>query len=439
MKKVIITITLLLSILSVSVWAQYPLQPAPTQDKPIALMNGTAHLGNGRVIENAIITFEKGKITLVADARNAKYDLSGFEVIDITNKHVYPGFILPDTNLGLNEVGAVRATVDQAEQGDMNPNVRAAIAYNTDSEQIPTFRYNGILMAQITPRGGVFSGTSSVMQLDAWNWEDALVKEDEGIHLNWPSRTRGEFDFATFTFKTVPNENYSKVKERLDKIFKDAAAYQQAEDRVENLKLAAVAGLIEGSKTLFVHTDNARSIIESVKFAQHHDVDKVVIVGAGEAHLITDFLKDNAIPVVLTNLHSVPRHPHDDVDLPYKLPYILHKEGIMVSLGYTTGIGSRARSLGFLAGTAAAYGVNKEEALMMITANTAKILGIDEMAGTLEERKDATLFVADGDALDMRTQVIRHAFIQGRKVELDAMQQVLYKKYSQKYGDPVEE
>ena len=167
----------LLLVISPLALAQVP-APGDAQTKPIAIMNATAHLGNGEVIENSAITFEDGKITVVADATTIRLDLSRFRVINAEGMHVYPGLIASNTIIGLEEIAAVRATRDQDEVGEFNPNIRALVAYNTDSEIIPTTRFNGVLYSQTTPRGGRISGSSSVMDLDAWNWEDAALKVD---------------------------------------------------------------------------------------------------------------------------------------------------------------------------------------------------------------------------------------------------------------------
>lgn len=425
---------LLLAMSTARALAQVP-APAEPQEKPIILLGVTAHIGNGEVIENAVIAFENGKITMAGPASDAEnMDLSGYEQIQAEGKHVYPGFILPNTELGLVEIGAVRATVDNEEEGVLNPNVRSIISYNTDSELIPTFRFNGILVAQITPVGGMVSGSSSVVHLDAWNWEDAAMLTDDAMHINWPGRKRTEFDYSTYTANRVPNEKYEEQVQTLENLFSDGAAYAEIRERGEpNLKLEATKGLFDGSKALHIHADEAKEIIEAVKFAQSHKVQRIVLVGGYEAYLITDFLKENEIPVIIDNLHDLPQLPDDDVDQQFKLPALLHQEGIMVSLGYNDAV-NRSRNLPFIAGTAAAYGVDKEDALMMITSNTAKILGIDDKVGTLEKDKQATLFVSEGDALDMRTNIVAHAFIDGRKITLPAMQQRLYEKYKEKYS-----
>ncbi|MEG1229933.1 MAG: amidohydrolase, partial [Flavobacterium sp.] len=171
---------------SVSIYAQQI--PAPKQTKSVLILNATAHLGNGTVIQNSAIGFKDGKITLVADATTIRLAANAYDTtIDASGKHVYPGFIAPNTTLGLVEIDAVKSSDDEEEIGSFNPNVRSIIAYNSESKVVETVRPNGILIAQVTPRGGRISGTSSIVQLDAWSWQDAIVKENDGIHLNFPS------------------------------------------------------------------------------------------------------------------------------------------------------------------------------------------------------------------------------------------------------------
>lgn len=429
------TCIVLMLLIATPVLAQVP-APAPPQDKPIIILGATAHIGNGEVIENAAIAFENGELTMVGAASEAQsMDLSNYEQIQAEGKHVYPGFILPDTDLGLVEIGAVRATVDNEEEGALNPNVRSIISYNTDSELIPTFRFNGILTAQIVPDGGMIPGTSSIVQLDAWNWEDAAIATDDAMHLNWPGRFKSEFDYSTYTVNRVPNEEYEAQVQTLEDLFSDAVAYAQSgEDKETNLKLEAVQTLFDGSKALHIHAEEAKEMAESVIFAKNHGVERVVVIGGYEAFLIADLLKEHNVPVIVDNLHRLPEREENDVLLPYKLPALLQEQGLKVSLGCSIGMNARARNLAFMAGTAAAYGLDKEEALKMITSNTAEILGLEDQLGTLEEGKLATLFISDGDALDMRSNIVEQVFINGRKSSLYAMQQRLYDKYKEKYS-----
>lgn len=429
MKRIIYSI-LISAFVVTATMAQVPI-PVGDQEGPILLTGGIAHLGNGEVIENSAIGFDKGKLTLIGTA--GQVDASGYEVINIEGKHVYPGFILPNSQVGLVEVSSIRAMRDNAEQGLINPNVRSVVSYNTDSEFIPTFRFNGVLLAESTPVGGRVSGTSSVMEMEGWNWEDAAHTVDMGLHVNWPSKMNTRFDFATFTRQSVPNKEYDDQVAELGGHFKDAVAYGAAPNKVTNLKLEAMQGIFDGSQTLFLHCAGAKEIIESVKFAQAQGVKKIVVIAGTATLMVADFLKDNNIGVIIPPTHRLPDNVDENVYGPYKLPNQLFEAGLTVAL-YHDGMLAHGRNLPFFAGTAASYGLDKEEALKMITSNTAKLLGIDDRVGTLEVGKDATLFVSEGDALDFRTNILSHAFISGKQVTLDNKQQELYERYSNKYG-----
>lgn len=427
-RKTILYFTCLL-LLAGNLWAQAP-SPAPAQKMPILVQGGTIHIGNGQVIEKGDIRIENGKITYIGASQQVS--TTDAEVIRAEGKHVYPGIILLNTVLGLTEIDAVRATVDEQEVGLLNPHVRAIIAYNTDSELIPVTRSNGILFAQVTPQGGLVSGTSSVVHLDAWNWEDAAYKTDEGLHLNWISMFQRPNFFAGETV-VKKNERRKESLQQADALFKEALAYTQiSKPNPVNARFEAMKGLYDGSKKLYIHTDNAREIMEAVKFAQDNKVKNIVIVGGYESYMITDFLKNNNISVILNHTFNLPVRVDDDVDLPYKLPYLLQKAGVKFAIGYE-GTHSRARNLPFAAGLAAGHGLSKEEALTSITLTPAQILGIADRTGSLEQGKEGTLIISEGDVLDMRTSKVTHALIQGRKVNLDDRHKRLYQKFKNKY------
>ncbi|MVM34085.1 amidohydrolase family protein [Spirosoma sp. HMF4905] len=430
MKKLLIPILTLVTLTS---YGQNP-APAKPQTKAIALTGGTVHVGTGQVIPNGIVLFSNGVITNVVDGTTVRLNLNDVEVIDVSGKHVYPGLISPVSTVGLQETGAVRATVDMREIGILNPNIRSLIAYNTDSEIIPTIRNNGVLFSQAVPQGGTISGSSSVMMSDGWNWEDAALKKDDGIWLNWPTYLARDFNFEDFTTVVRKNERRAAAIDALRATFADAKAYAALSNPTPlNLKLESMRGLFTGKQNLYIRADYGKDIMEAVTFAKSVGVPKVVIVGGEEAHRVVTFLKENNVPVILSELHRLPSREDEDVDLPYRMPGILQKAGVLVGLSYADGWW-RTRNLPFLAGTAAGFGVtDREEALKMVTSNTAKILGIDNLVGTLEKGKHATLFVSAGDALDMRTNVVEQVFIQGRKVNLDDRHKRLYKTYKDKY------
>jgi imidazolonepropionase-like amidohydrolase len=433
MKKILFT-SLILAAAGI-VNAQQPV-PAKKQSKSVLLMNGICHVGNGKVIQNSVVGFKDGVITLVGDATVMRLDLSQWDTtINIAGKHVYPGFIAPNSTLGLTEIEAVRATSDFNEVGYMNPHVRTQQSYNTDSKITPTVRTNGVLVAQITPRGGRISGTSSIMNLDGWNWEDATLKADDGVHINWPgyySRNWSEDGPGPYE----RNKNYAERRAELEKFFAEARAYCMTPKPAEkNLRFEAMRGVFNGTQMIYIHADNVKDIAEAVTFSNKFGLKKVSIVGGAESYKCTELLKTNNISVMLARVHNLPMRADEDVNQPYKTAKMLQAAGVLFCFENSgdqevTGL----RNLPFLAGTAVAWGLDKEAAIAALTSNTAKMLGIGDLVGTIEEKKQATLFVSDGDALDMRTNKVTHAFIQGKSIQLINEQQQLYELYSEKYG-----
>lgn len=413
--------------------AQNP-APASPQTKPIVLSGATIHIGNGEVITNGVITFDKGIITGVGAAGSIAAP-AGAETIDVKGKHIYPGLISLNTTVGLQEIASVRATLDFNEVGQINPHVRALVAYNTDSEVIPTLRGNGILLSQAVPQGGLISGSSSVFYSDGWNWEDAVLKKDDGIWITWPSFLAGSFNNEDFTYSVKRNEKRQEIIDLFKLNFAEAKAYAEvAEPGAVNLRLAAMKPLFTGATNLYIRASYGKDIIEAVRFAKETGVKKIVIAGGDEAYKVATFLKENQIPVILNTTHRLPGGVDENVYLPYELPGILHKAGVKVAVTYADEWW-RTRNLGFLAGTASGFGnATPEEALQFITKNAAEIIGAERFVGTLEKGKQASLVVSDGDIMDMRGNVVKMVFIRGGKVNLDDKQKRLYEKYKVKYG-----
>lgn len=422
------------SLISAASFAQENVYPAPEYKGLLFLKNGTVHVGNGQVLENTTIQINNGKIEKIG--QNLPIPMDDVKVFDVSGKHIYPGLILSSSTLGLVEVNSVRATIDHTEIGEINPSIRSIVAYNTDSKVINTLKTNGILMANIVPDGGLISGSSSVVQLDAWNWEDAAVKMENGIHLRMPSLINRPNRFAFFMGAAAPGDPVKRGLEQVGQIktfFREAQAYANETGRTStNLKYEAVKGLFNKSQKLFVHCDIVKEMLIAVDFAKEFGMD-VVIVGGSESYQMPELLKQNNIAVILNQMHSLPTSIDDDVDQPYKTAAALQKAGVLFAINDADGQ-TRGRNLAFNAGTAAAYGLTKEQALQAITLNPAKILGIGDQAGSIEVGKDASLVVSEGDILDMRSSIILHAFIQGRKVDLTDKHKQLDERYRKKYG-----
>jgi len=433
MKKFLI---LFLVLLNVKLFAQVP-EPVNDQTKPVLIYNAFIHIGDGNTIQNGFVSFDNGKITDVSsedlDLESGTYN--NFLKINANGSHLYPGLILPNSKVGLEDISAVRATVDHTEVGELNSNIRSLIAFNTDSEVISTFRYNGILLSQVVPDGSFVTGNSSIMMMEGWNWEDAAYKIDDGMHVKWPRKTYPPSRWSGQT-SFRDNPNYKSSVDMINKFLIDSRSYFNLngdENKEVNLKLEAMVDVFNGKKKIYLHVGSREQIIESVQMFQKHGINDLVLVGANDALYAIDFILENDLPVLLNNLHRVPSRNHEDVDLPYKLPHLLQKEGVLVGLTASGSLHSQ-RNLPFLAGTAAGYGLGKEEALKLITSNNAKILGIDNVTGTIMVGKDANIIISKGDILDMKSSVIEYAFITGRKVNLDGKQQILYDRFKRKYS-----
>jgi imidazolonepropionase-like amidohydrolase len=438
MKRLYI-VTLSLLALTAAASAQDDVPPAKPYTGKLFITGGTIHVGNGQVLENASIEVDNGKIVKIGADVTPSGDA---KVIDAKGKQIYPGLILPVTDLGLKEIGSgARGSDDFRELGDLNPNIRSIVAYNTDSKIINTLKANGILLAGVTPQGGTISGSSTVVQLDAWNWEDAAYKMDNAIHLNLPSflsrpRRFGGGGGGRFGANQPPTDPTKEALEKIEEIkefFSEAKAYAAETTHKEvNLKFEAVKGLFTKQQKLFIHGDQVKQMLVAIDFAKEFGFD-VTIVGGSECWLIADLLKKNNISVILAQMHNLPTTDDDDIDQPYKTPAVLQKAGVLYCIN-DEHEETRYRNLMFNAGVAAAYGLTKEQALQAITLNTAKILGVDDRTGSLEPGKDANIVISSGDILDIRTSNIEHAFIQGREVSLENKQTQLYHKYMAKYG-----
>ncbi len=405
--------------------------PAPRQSKPIVLFGGTIHTVSGASIANGEILFENGKIKEIGTRVTRP---AGAEIIDLQGKHVYPSLILAQSVMGLVEVGAVRASRDFAELGDFNANIRAERAYNADSEHIPVARANGIGVANVAPTGGLITGTSAVMMLDGWTWEDALLKSSSGIWINWPNAVP-----RTAWWMTQSREEQLKAiatnLKKLDDFFTEAAAYNKARKAgtaiKTDLRLESMAPVLDGRVPLFIRANHAKQIIQAVNWTKRHGF-KMVLAGGGDAWMVTDILKANDVPVIIRPIHSLPTRRWEAYDAAFTLPNQLREAGVKYCISTASGNYDTVRDLPFTAGTAVGHGLPADEGIKAITLYPAQILGIDHKVGSLEVGKDATLIVTTGNPLDIRTQV-EQMFIQGKDIDLGNKHKTLYHKYRERY------
>lgn len=388
------------------------------------------------VIEKGEILVRDGKIAALGVRVDAP---AGVQRIALDGKQVYPGLIASDSLLGLTEVDAVRATVDIAESGAINPNARSLVAIDADSELLPVARSNGVLTVHVVPRpgeDGLLTGQSALIKLDGWTWEDMTLVASVGVHLAWPS---------TRTPPWLPAPAQEKAAEAarrkfaaIDAAFRDARSYQAARKQnpqsPTDLRWEAMLPVLEGRQPLFVHANEAVQIRDALALAQREKL-RLVLVGGMDAWHFADTLKARGIAVILGSAHQLPQRRWESYDSVYTAAGKLAAAGVRLAIANEGGA-SDERNLPYQAASYAAFGLGRDAALRAITLGPAEILGVDQRLGSLEVGKDATLFVADGDALESFTKVER-AWIQGREVDMSNKQTRLYEKYRGKYqGKP---
>jgi imidazolonepropionase-like amidohydrolase len=418
-----------------------PEVPGRAPDHPVALIGGTIHPVDAADIPGGVLLMDGGKIVAIGGA-----DLplpEGTERIDVTGRHVYPGLIAPHSDLGLFEIESVRATRDQAEAGQVNPNVKAQVAFNPDSELIPVARSNGVLLAVTAPAGGLIAGTSAVMQLDGWTWEEMTLRPDAGMVVNWPQSV-GSHDWLSGTTTGVDLEGRANAIRTIRQAFADARAYQTARQSVgavqadgsaqpdpeHDSRWEGLLPILEGRVPLIVQADAAADIQSAVAFAVEQKV-RIIILGGYEAPQCAALLKTHDVPVIVAGTHRLPERSADAYDEPFTVPQRLYEAGVRFCIGCNESAWN-LRNLPYQAATAVSYGLPPEAALRSITLSPAEILGVADRVGSLAAGKDATLIVTDGDPLEIVTHV-EQAWIQGRPVDLSDRQKRLWRKYQEKY------
>ncbi len=406
------------------------------KNQHIAFINATAHVGDGTIIESCLFVINGNKIESVQDITGIKLNPSSFDtVIDLGGKHLYPALINANNILGLHDAEAVRATIDFNEVGILNPHVRALIAYNTDNQIIPTIKTNGILYTQVTPRNGLISGSSSIMALEGWNWEDAVLKSDDGIHLNFPRFVEGRVGENEINYKKRV-QKYTQENEILQHFFEEAKAYclNSQTPTETNLRFEAMRNVFSGKSRLYIHAEKARDVLKVISFVEQFKIPFPVLVGGKESYKVLRELKKSGMPVMLNRVNDLPQHKDDDVDMVFKLPALLQMDSILFCLQLEGDMEAmQSRNLPFNAGSAVSYGLSKEAALSSISLNAAKIMGIDAQLGSLEAGKLASFVISDGDLLDIRTNKVTLACIEGKPIDLNNKQSKLYIKYMNKY------
>lgn len=432
--KRIAPFVLVCSLASLTLAQDLGIKAPPKQAQPIAIENATIHTISGETIAGGFVAFADGKITGVG--KGPAPQLANGEVIDGSGKHVYPGLIGANTQTGLVEIGAARATVDYAEVGGVTPEVRAAVAVNPDSTIIPVTRANGVLTVGVLPMGGAIPGRASVINLEGWTWEEMAVDDDAGVVVNWPTMRPLRGWFVTRT----PEEQDKERKDSLaaiDQAFQAAAAYlkTRAADAgtPTDLRWEAMRGVIERGEPVFIRADELEQIQSAVSWSAERGL-KPVIVGGRDAGMCTDLLKRHDAAVIVSGTHRLPKRVDSEYDECYRLPAVLEQAGVRWCQATVGGAHEtpHERNLPYHAAMAVAFGLSPEAAIRSITLSPAELLGVSARLGSIESGKDATLILTDGDPLEITTHVER-AFITGREIDLSNKQRLLDKKYREKY------
>ena len=409
-------------------------QPAPRNGPVWAITNATIHPISSPAIEKGTIVISGGKIQAVG--ANVPVP-AGAKVVDAAGSHVYPGFINARTTIGIGEPG-VRGYDDTSEMLDLNPYLRTRVAYHSESETIPVARANGITTVAVAPSGGTFGGEVPVMNLDGWTWEEATVKPSAGITFNFPAlgggggrgggrggRGRGGEPQQERTFDDLRRERDRRLDEII-RLFDRARAYAKAgADRTVDWTLDALVPVATGKLPLITNVSRERDITDAVAFAERAKV-KIVISGGAEAAYVAPLLKEKNIPVILGGILTMPSREDAFHADSYQLAGRLAQAG--VRFAFSTGDNTNARLLPYHAAKSVAWGLNRDDALKALTVNAAEILGVADRLGSIEAGKDANLFIAKGDPLEIQTQ-ITHVVIAGKDVGVDSKHEALYRKY----------
>lgn len=386
--------------------------PAPKQSVPIVITGADIYTLSGDLIENRQMLFEDGVITAIAEAVDYPENA---EIIDAAGKSVYPGLIDSYSQMGLYEIGAVNMTVDLNEEGDINPNIKPERAFNPESRHIAVARSAGVLTAVTTPGGGLISGQTAAMKMEGWTWDDMTLKSGVALRVNWPS---------------ADGDEYGKELKILQKVFDDARAYAKAQEaghqQAADTKLESMVPVLSGERPLLVNANRADQIQDAITWAGNENL-KIIILGGADAHMVSDHLVANNVPVILTAVLTSPNRDWEGYDARYELPAKLFRAGVTYAIGGTSSA-PYAHRLPYEAGAAVAFGLPVTEALHAVTRYPAEILGLDDSIGTLEVGKKATFLITDGHPLEYNT-TIEQVYVDGRRSDMMDMHRQLYEKY----------
>ncbi|MDP5190073.1 amidohydrolase family protein [Rheinheimera baltica] len=419
----------LASSLTTSAVLAHDMVPGQVQKAPILLTGLTVHTVTDGVKVDSDVLLVDGKIAAVGKDLTAP---DGATVMALDGKHLYPGLIALANQLGLIEIEAVRATDDTTEVTQTNPDIKARLAYNADSEVIPTIRSNGFAYSMVYPSGSMLMGQSSLMQLDAWNHQDALVAEGTGLHIRWPNASTLGSRWNPKPADEVRKANAEQL-EKLQQYFKDAKAYYDAEKAGLNTGLDSrwheMLAVFDAKRPLFVHADDERQIRQAILLAKEYGL-KLTIVGGRDSWRMADELAAAMVSVIYTAPYGLPSRGDENYQQAFIVPKTLQDAGVQYALSLD-GFWD-TRNLVFAAGQAISFGLTPEQALRSVTINAAQIAGVADKIGSIEVGKAASLVVSDGDIFDYLGHKVTHLWIDGREVDLNNRHKQLHHKYQQR-------
>lgn len=404
------------------------------QAASILLKDGWIFTASGPVLTNASVLIRDGRIQKVGAGLTDKADT----VVELGGQRVFPGLIAPTTVLGLLEIDALRATRDTTEVGEYSADVSAWIAVNPDSELIPVARANGYTHAQVVPSGGTVSGYSGLIQLDGWTIEDLTIEKAVALHLRWPgfgldTTPRPPGKDAGPSLEDQVRDRDRKLRE-IDAFFTEATAYSQAKKAAaDGFRIVpaweAMLPVVRKERPLWMHVNEARGIRSAAEWSVRRGF-KAVIAGGRDAWREAAYLAEHRIPVAYEHVFTQPVRDTDPYDVHYSAPAVLAKAGVLLAFSEGTEQfgASNIRNIPYSAAQARAFGLPYEDAVRGLTLNAAQMLGVSDRLGSIEPGKEATLFIADGDILDLKAQVKRMWF-RGREVDLSSRHTRLYEKY----------
>ncbi len=368
---------------------------------------------------------------LIADMGAAAAIPADAEVIDGTGKFVYPGLIDGGTLIGLQELRSIDLTQDFEEVGDISPQMQALTAVNPNSALIPVNRAGGVTTALTVPSGSLFPGTAALINLHGYTPEQ-MYAGFKIVVIEFPSTGRnGRFDRRSE--EDIQKDADKKVKQ-INDLWDEVTLYAKIDSAHKAGKgeapayrpdLAALVPVVKGEASLLVEVNAASDILNALKWIKEKKV-KAVLTGVAEGWRVAKAIADSGVPVITGPVLSLPTRDSDRYDRPYA------NAGAMKAAGVTVAIRSsqaeNVRNLAFNAGFAAAYGLGTQGALEAVTIVPARIFGVDKQIGSLEKGKVATLFIADGDPFESKTQVT-HVFIGGWLMPDDNRQLGLYREF----------